>query len=201
MKTSKQFPSYAYKIGIDIGDDPDLKTRSDEVQLLCYLADGTAGNLLEIGTNFGRTTRALAIHCRPRIVYGLDWVTDRPSMDPAQVNEMPTIQSVGRHARDLPNVRIALHNSADFDYTGKNIGFVFIDGDHTIAGVRTDTELAVSAFEKGHTARPFTIAWHDYYMDRPIDGCFVGVRQYLDHEFSRPFCHVEGTAVAYANLT
>jgi len=200
--TKIPYPPAAANLNIFMGVDDDTKTRPDEVRVLCALAAQTRGNLLEIGTNRGRTTRALAKQSAPRLVYAVDFIPPvcESAMAREQVNEIPTMETVCLHARNLPNVHLSLLDSKTFDYAGKNIGFVFIDGNHTLEGVRADTELALAAMRDGQTAFPFIIAWHDYYDDRPVDSCFVRVRQYLDETFSEhwPVKHVTGTAVAYA---
>lgn len=191
----EQYPSEAREIAVDLVDHG-LATLREEVQLLCWLAERTSGNVLEIGTHLGVTTRGLARRLTNRIIFSVDWVAPK-HMLPEQEKEMPTLETVGLHARGCPNVFFALQDSKTFDYTGKNIGLVFIDGDHSWDGVSGDTALALDAYRAGLTARPFIIAWHDVYDHEN----WVAVKRYLESRFApNEVRSVTGTHMAILTL-
>lgn len=160
--------------------NPNLNTtKPHEVQLLCHLARRCRGNVLEIGTHYGETTRELANAVGPnRLVYSVDFITDKPTMNERQRGEMPTMETVGRAARGCRNVRFLFGDSKALQFDGLDIGFVFIDGDHTLEGVAGDTENALRAYDAGLTRPSMMIVWHDVY-DRP-DEPWIGVKKYLE---------------------
>lgn len=112
----------------------------------------------------------------------------------------PSTDEAVKHARDLPNVQVLLTNSHTLTYDPAwQIDFVFIDGDHSWEGVRSDTDRALEWFanEVG-PARHGTIVWHDFYPHHVIS-----VYDYLcqlERRFPgriRPVC---STCLAYLDL-
>lgn len=168
-------------------------TLDEEIRWLCWEARRSQGNILEIGTQFGLTTRCLALACPDKLVFSVDYIVERGTMVEDQKHEMPTLATVGSWARGLPNVFLSLQDSKTFDYDGKDIGFVFIDGDHSMSGVASDTELALSYYRRRN--RPMTIVWHDFY-DHP----WVAVKRYLLTQNRFEIQHVENTHIAYLKL-
>ena len=63
-------------------------------------------------------------------------------------------------SEDLPNVTHIKHNSFTFDFESLNKKFdiVFVDGDHSYEGVKTDTKSAFSLLKDENSL----IVWHDY---------------------------------------
>lgn len=169
-------------------------TPAHEVQWLCWKARSVAGDILEVGTHYGNTTRELAIHCPNKIVYSIDFITDAPTMHPSQQREMPTAETVGIRARGLPNVQLLLHDSKTFYYGALDIGLVFIDGDHTYEGVQGDTVMALDYFNGRR--KPLTIVWHDYY-----DHAWVSVKKFLTEKMGEyDLRSIKGTHLVYTDL-
>ncbi len=161
MKTVP-YPKAAEGIPIPL---PQPYTIESEARLVLWLAGQSKGGVLEIGCSHGFLTLALAIHVSPRTVYAVDW-SHNPALSVHQDAERPVI--VAHRALHLPNV-IAIDGDAKrLDYPA-NVGFVFIDGDHTYEGVKADTEKALAA------AVPF-VCFHDF---RPESG-WQGVAPYLE---------------------
>ena len=111
-------------------------------------------------------------------------------MTAEQKGEQPKPGEVGRLAAGLPNVTILDQNSAELDYRRlvrqpdacmDRLGLVFIDGDHSYAGVRTDTEKALDYFAAtpGKKKERRFIVWHDVSEGHPN---WVGVLDYLSKE-------------------
>lgn len=122
------------------------------------------GNILEIGCNEGYTAALLANTFTDKTVYGIDF-TELPAISPEQAREIPDVSRIGIHARKLSNVRVLLKDSAKLDYfTLSDIGTVFIDGDHSYNGVKTDTEKALAYFNSRGSG---LIIWHDTYSGAP----------------------------------
>lgn len=187
--------TYSKSVTESFGSIPTTGTSEHEIQWLCWAARNTPGNILEIGTQSGITTRNLAMACPDKLVFSVDLITDKPTMVDEQKHEMPTLRSVGFWARGLPNVMLSLQDSKTFSYTGKGIGFVFIDGDHSMDGVMADTALALAHYSA--CEKPMMIVWHDFY-DHP----WVAVKPYLESLNERGFDikHVESTNIAYLSL-
>lgn len=178
---------------------PLMPTTDPELRWLCMMAKQSQGNILEIGTHYGLTTRCLATHCPDKLVFTVDYISDSPTMLAEQAHEMPTLTTVGMWARGVPNVLIALQDSKTFDYAGKDIGFIFIDGDHSHDGVKADTQLALKNAEvRAERGKQTVIAWHDFY-DHP----WVRVKAYIEEmsaSLPYPIRHVDGTYIAYVSI-
>jgi len=196
MIVSHPFPPEARKISVD----PGAWCSIYEAQWLIWMSQKTTGSILEIGTHYGGTTRNLARANPDKIIYTVDWVTDTPTMREEQrATDMPTLENVGKLAQGIPNVIQILQNSWDFDYAGKDIGFVFIDGDHSYEGVRADTELALKSYRD--EPRPLTIVWHDCDLgDQPG---WEGIPRYIKElaEQGMTIGAVEWTCLALLRLS
>jgi hypothetical protein len=70
------------------------------------------------------------------------------------------IDAHGTFSRDLQNVRTIEHNSLTFDFSTlrERFDLIFVDGDHTYAGVRSDTENVLPLLRDERSI----IVWHDY---------------------------------------
>lgn len=175
----------------------------DEVQWLVHKAKYCPGNILEIGTFEGATALELASAYPDRMVHCLD-------QTPEELEHSSYGLKADRicfKARHLSNVKLRLVGDA-FKYTEEdNIGFVFIDGDHSWEGVRYDTEKALFWFRPSGNfhdrkgARQGIIAWHDATPDWPGD-FNMQVYTYLDQlNFAGwPIIRVRKTCLAYINL-
>lgn len=144
------------------------------------------GNILEIGTHIGGTTRGLASEFPNRRVFSVD------KLDPAY---KLTVAESGIQARNMPNVTLFLMDSKDFPYSkDKDIGVIFIDGDHSYAGVKSDTVLALAALkERGRG----TIIWHDCSLNTDM-----GVGTYVE-ELSKTHPdvrYVDNTSLAFLDF-
>jgi hypothetical protein len=169
-------------------------TPVNDLRVLLYLAAQTPGNILEIGCNEGITTKELAVAFPARKVYGVDYIGPVVTMCPDQRWERPA--HIGVHCLDIPNAIIFNQLSSNLDYsTCPGVNFIFIDGDHTYEGVKSDTEKAI-AFLK--SVGGGTIVWHDYKEDA---ACY-GVKKYLDEEISKQFdvTVYDGTWIATAKI-
>jgi hypothetical protein len=70
------------------------------------------------------------------------------------------VETSGFFTKGLPNVTHIGHNSQTFDfspYEGR-IDLVFVDGDHSYEGVRSDTRSAYRLLRNDESV----IVWHDY---------------------------------------
>lgn len=159
------FPEECLSIPVD--DGRPRFTAPHEVQALCWLARRTPGDILEIGCNEGRTTRDLALNNPDKRVFGVDYAGRRNTLCPGQKHERPRAAHIGRLARDLPNASIRNFNSRKLTLSRKplsSVQFIFIDGDHSYAGVKADTEIALRHIRR---QRCGTIVWHDFHQDPP----------------------------------
>lgn len=176
-------------------------TLPHEVQWLCKKASNAPGNILEIGVFQGATTLELATYNRTKKVYALDLPKEEiPKYWPHMTHE-----TVGALARHLPNVHMIFEGRRFVFKPEQNIGFVFIDGDHSWEGCRFDTERAFNYFrpsgryEDYTNARPGIVAWHDYARWPGDFG--MQVYQYLNELSCRwPIVHVVGTTLCYCDL-
>lgn len=186
-----QLPAESQKINVD--ETIPRLTSAREVKFLCWLAQGTEGNVVEIGCNKGLTTRDLALTNPTKFVYAVDYFVRRQDHD-WQICERPSAEELCVYARHLRNVVVLHADSAQLNYEALvDVDLIFIDGDHTFEGVRADTECALRFLsERGHG----TVVWHDYYETGPD---WVGVKRYVD-SLDLEIVRVDGTWIALTRL-
>lgn len=177
-------------------------TGADEIRWLLTKAEHVPGNILEVGVFHGETTLEFARAYPKRLVYALDLKAEDI---PKFFREM-SVANICEAAKNEPNVRLLLQGR-DFEYTeSKNIGFVFIDGDHSWEGVRYDTEKALRWFRPSGRwadktkARQGIIAWHDAVPAWPGDFNMQVYTYLLQLSVNWPVTHVKGTTLCYLNL-
>ncbi len=166
-----------------------------EARCLLYLVGLTNGDVIEIGCERGGTTKMLAEAFPERMIHALDW-TANDRLPVKHRGHIP--DKVAEKASHLKNVITYNIDSTLFDYGqlwDRDIGVIFIDGDHSRDGVFQDTRLA-QAYAKG---RRIAMIWHDYRPDTgPGYGC-IQVKSFLD-DLSRvcnqDIVHFEGTELA-----
>jgi precorrin-6B methylase 2 len=174
-----RFPEECLAIPVDEGHP--RFTAPHEVQALCWLARQTSGDILEIGCNEGRTSRDLALANPDKHVFAIDYAGPGDTLCPGQKHEKPDAARIGRLARDLPNVSVRNVKSPHLNLTRKplsGVQFIFIDGDHSYAGVKADTEMALAHLRRRGQG---TIAWHDCHTEPPE---WLKVYEYLQREIA-----------------
>lgn len=175
-------------------EDISRLTPAHEVRFLCWLAQQTRGNVVEIGCNKGLTTRDFASTNPDKIIYAVDYFADDASMALEQQCEKPSPQDFCIYAREMPNVVCIHEKSARLNYWAlQNVKLAFIDGDHSLESVKADTEAALAFFQ---SHRGGIIVWHDYYDESPS---WVGVKQYVD-SLGLDIERVDGTWLALARI-
>jgi hypothetical protein len=191
MKTTR-LPLECERIAID--ESIGRLTPVQEVKYLCWRAQQVRGNIVEIGCNKGLTTRDLARTNPDKIIYAVDYFADDVDLPIEQHGEKPSPSDFCVYARHIRNVVCIHAKSAGLNYEAlKDVRFVFVDGNHNLAGVKADTEPALEYLQKH---RGGVLAWHDYYEGAPG---WVGVKQYVD-SLDLPLERVEGTWLALAEV-
>ncbi len=156
-------------------------------------------NVLEIGTNTGRTARAILDNVPGIERYqGIDVLPGYSFGCSVQAMEIPTRPAY--LVKSDPRFELILRARGSFDLTADDLlpaDLVFIDGDHSAAAVKHDTALADAVLRPGGM-----IIWHDYHDQGTVD-----VRDQL-HQFARfpdqraaniggEIQHVAGTWLAF----
>lgn len=160
-----------------------LATSLFEVSWLIWKATQVPGNILEIGTYRGATTRALAIAFPHRTIFTVD--DPFATLDPGQQHEVLPVQQIGALCVHLPNVVIC---RPPFNYSGRDIGLAFIDGDHRYNAVKADTDAALK------NAR--CVVWHDVTDESPA---WCGVTKMIEDN-AIPAVRLSGTLLAYLDI-
>lgn len=167
-------------------------TELRELQAILYYSQKADGNIVEIGCHLGGTTTHLGIYNFGKVIIGLDYTGPELTMSEEQVHELP--DEIGKYAKHLSNINLLDIKSKNFDYAVyENIKFIFIDADHSYAGVKTDTD---KAFEYIQDQESGIIMWHDY---RPhITDPWLGVQKYLEEvaSYGFPIKWIDGTNLA-----
>ena len=170
----------------------------DAIGLLTMLVADNPGEVLEIGTYMGHTTRAMAENLEHAIIHTLDLPLDfSPEQDPAgpvpkDDFHLISRRVVGREYKGQPcESRIVQHfgDTAAFDFqrAGRPT-FFFIDGSHTYEYCKNDSEKCLSLCPKGGT-----FLWHDCNETHP------GVLRFLCEwrGLGRNIVRIHGTDLAY----
>jgi len=159
----------------DIGTD-EVWTCEGEVLILCGFA-ATSKRILEIGTQWGRTTINLAKASPPDAII---WTIDK---DPK-----PTLIGKFEWAN---KIRFFQGDSLTFDFAAhgvSNCDLIFVDGCHEDFMFGADTRLAFSLISS--TGK---IVWHDHYDDS-CRGGFVHIKSILE-KLGLPIVDPGGMAV------
>jgi predicted O-methyltransferase YrrM len=147
--------------------------------------------VIEFGINTGRTAQALLEYVPDIERYvGIDVPPGYHTEKVAQRLEVPAYagelvledERVGLIVREGGSQAV---HATELPYAD----FVFIDGDHSRAGVENDTMLAMQRTRPGGM-----IVWHDY-----NDGGAVDVREVLDEKFEKGWdlWHAKDTWIVY----
>lgn len=130
------------------------------VKLLC------ARTIFEFGTSEGRTTLQFSLNAPENAtVYSLDLPEDNsktrfPRSDPNEfgTRKLPIGGLYGQQVKS-GKIRQLLEDSATMDFTPfrGQVDFVFIDGDHGMSYVKSDSENAFSMLSPNGV-----VLWHDY---------------------------------------
>jgi hypothetical protein len=193
-----------YPVFYEAADDQHRR----ETRALFWLASQTTGAILEIGTHNGIKAMELARTFPSRRIITVDYTGPNPTMHPAQLSEQPSPFYFGERCRNLPNVTCIDRDSRRLEYRVLEfhhgpIGFIFIDGDHSEAGVRADTHNATRYAELAR--HPLIIAWHDYADYGPEYG-WVAVKHVLLQRCASRYLpplsitEIEGTRTAFARF-
>lgn len=174
---------------------PFMEINEGELETLLALI-GTAQRhdvMIEFGVNEGRTARVILDHYNFKQYVGVDVLPDYQTLLPVQRSEVPS--HPGRHVLGAPNFELIVRARGSFDLTPSDLpaaDVVFIDGDHSWAGVLNDTALARRLVRPGGI-----IIWHDYHDLGNVD-----VSQVLDefHKAGDDIVHVDGTWLAFQSV-
>ncbi|MCK9468481.1 MAG: class I SAM-dependent methyltransferase [Porticoccaceae bacterium] len=166
-----------------------------ELEVLCALVRSVSPQVVvEFGINSGRTAKAILREVDGITRYiGIDVPPGYVTEKKVQRGEVPAI--AGELVRDDPRVELLVRARGSHDLTADDLppcDAVFIDGDHSRAGVEQDTALAMARVRPGGI-----IIWHDYHALGTVD-----VREVLDdyHAAGAPISLVAGTWLAFRRL-
>lgn len=167
-----------------------------ELEILCVLVRSVnPKRVVEFGCNVGRTAKVL-LRETPNIesYIGVDVNPGYDFTCKVQQHEVP--QNPGYLAKDDPRFSLLLSDRGTFDFGPKDLGpadVVFIDGDHSLAAVEHDSNLARDIIRPGGM-----IIWHDYHTLETVD-----VRRYLESLVALTgldIKYVQGTWLAFLQV-
>jgi hypothetical protein len=175
-----------------------MLSSAEAMPLLALLVAEQPAEVLEIGTYMGHTTALMARNLASALIHTVDLPEDFPipgaaeGRSPKDDLHLIARREVGREFRSGPDGKRIVqhfHDTADWDFSGAGRPtFVFIDGAHTYAYCKNDSEkcLAIS----GERA---VFLWHD------CDDAHPGVVQFLGEwrKAGRDIRRITGTALAY----
>jgi len=145
---------------------------------------------LEIGTWRGESLANMATVCKECVSLTLGRNELREMGCPETM-----IATEGYFSQGLPRVKIINHDSHTFDFsTLGGFDLIFIDGDHTRAGISADTRSAFSVLKNKRSI----IVWHDYGLtpERVNRTTLDGIRDGCPPEKMGNIYHVSNTLCA-----
>ncbi len=162
--------------------------------LVALVASVQPRGVLEFGVNVGRTARMILDHVPGIERYqGVDVPLGYVPAMAVQRAEVPA--RPGELVASDPRFELILRPRGSHDLTPAELApcdAVFIDGDHSRAGVLQDTALARAVLRPGGV-----IVWHDYHGLGTVD-----VRDVLDemHAAGADIVAVDGTWLAFTRV-
>lgn len=178
-------------------DAQELTTEADLVPLLSILAARTPRSVLEIGTARGLTAR----RALDRFPFVKKWVGIDMPPSLAKRRGVSAAELEGTRGQygmeDRRYVALILpHGTADVEETPRaSLGAfnaVYIDGDHSAAGVERDTQIAAACVTQGKGS---LIIWHDY---NDTQGAVAPFLRGLAGSIGADLVHVAGSAIVFA---
>jgi hypothetical protein len=166
----------------------------DLLALLSILVDRSPQTVMEIGTFNGYTTRLMALNLPNAEIHTIDLpenFSDSGAGMPKDDWHLISARRVGSEYRADPSITsIKQHFGDTAEYVFPTAEIFFIDGSHTYAYVRNDTEKALMS------SATKTLIWHDCDRDHP------GVTRWLLEmsQTGHPVRHIEGTSLAILEL-
>jgi hypothetical protein len=179
---------------LDLGSRPGGTTFFETYLMACLIKSLGARTIFEFGTFEGRTTLQLALNApEEATIYTLDLPECNPStrFDLAFPNEASSrklpIGGLFQQRAESGKIMQLLLDSAnmDFDPFRGKIDFVFVDADHGISYVKSDSENAFSMLSPQGV-----VLWHDY------GGRWPDVARYLGEVAGKKkLFHLDGTSL------
>jgi predicted O-methyltransferase YrrM len=141
--------------------------------LISLLRRRSSSVVVEIGTARGGTFYAWCRAARPDAVLVSIDLPDGPFSGAEGAGDVSTLQRYGRDNQRLHFIRADSHQPQTLEtllevLQGREIDFLFIDGDHTYEGVRQDFEMYAPLVRAG-----CPIAFHDILPHSQQHGCEV----------------------------
>lgn len=168
--------------GIDPAND---RRRIDDI-FMSYLAATSKGDIIEIGTSYGRGTCILAHNTK----HTVHTINPLPKHHTGQITLNMTKKDIGKYYKKmgLNNICQYYGSSTDWNYNGPAPHFCFIDGCHDKNYAYLDGVMCEKIISKDGW-----IVWHDFdpdskeYWIREVVG---GVRQWAG---DRKIYHLKGS--------
>jgi hypothetical protein len=169
----------------------------EQLALLAILCDRSPAVVLEIGTFFGTTTKAIALNRPGSTIHTVDLPPDYDATtgndrlmpkDDLHLIESRDVGSAFRANPAFGNIRQHFGDTAVWNFAeAKDASFFFIDGSHTYEYVRNDTLKCLTA-----STGPSTLVWHDCSANHP------GVVRWLSELVTRglPVARIRNTTLA-----
>jgi len=192
----KIIPLYNPNMPVDKNITSGFMSKS-EIDILIRLAPALGGkkaSAFEFGTNAGNTTAVLARYFGQ--IYTIDFYREIATfIDPAQANEIPRLEDVGKSAR-LPNVHQLYGDTTskatrlELSILNRMFNLVLIDAGHNFVNVLNDGMLALTMVKLGGV-----VIIHDYKAENVGKDVMRAVD--IISDIVGKVYHIEGTWFAF----
>jgi hypothetical protein len=147
--TGENFEDLTWLFCCDSRNRGIIRQGFDEAALLWKAVRATAGNIIEVGRNHGGSTVLLTAASPGRTIHSIDIAPDHS----------PLADEYLKRPENSKRLRLLTADSRQ-SLPGVECGFLFIDGDHSFAGVLADVMAHWNAL-KDMEGKPGLAAFHD----------------------------------------
>uniref|UniRef100_A0A831U6P4 FkbM family methyltransferase n=1 Tax=Geobacter metallireducens TaxID=28232 RepID=A0A831U6P4_GEOME len=178
--------------GIIIENDIDLvesecdlfERKRRDAEVLTILSANCDGACLDIGTSHGRSAAELASNNPSQTIYTVNLLPEQISAEETFITHLLTKEEIGSYYRKLNLNNIEQIYANTFTWvvpdTIRELGIVFVDGNHDTKAVFSDTNLIYDRVKHGGF-----ILWHDFSPTLRnkyewINAVMTGVEQFLE---------------------
>jgi len=191
-----EFPILDFPSGSDNLDinpyifQPGNSTIPDILLLIFFSKNILKCNFLEIGSWRGETLKNLEQYCETLTSLTLG----KEEMKEMGISESFIVQN-GLFQKDINKLKQVFKNTHSFDFADLNQKFdlIFIDGDHSYAGVLNDTKKVFQNCVHENTV----VVWHDYKDAQGIRySVLAGILNGIPESYIKNVYHIQDTLCA-----
>ncbi len=177
---------------IEVFSDFNGRRRKDSTILATFAANVAPGQMLDIGTYFGRSAASMAVNSPQSTIYTVNILPEQVEDNAGGfVTEFLTKEQIGVYYREknLKNIKQIYTNTKTWKVESEinSLSLVFVDGCHDEEFVYSDTKLILDRVKQGGF-----VLWHDFSPDYRGNFCWIndsmkGVERLMSEKLITPY--------------